>query len=217
MAAGGRAPKTAAALLVCAGLLSACSGGGGDDGPAAPSTSEATGEVVDGGTIRLGMAGPVVADPAAASLGSPTDLLVLDLLHDGLTRLDDEGQPQPALAASWRSNDTLTAWRFTLDPDAAFADGTAITAADVIASLEHVAKGGDASLAALSPGADQRLPRLRGGHHAAPAPASRRRTPRRCGSPSTPRCPSCRRSWPAPCSASSTWPRWPTTTATWTR
>ncbi|MGH9274135.1 MAG: ABC transporter substrate-binding protein, partial [Acidimicrobiales bacterium] len=106
-------------------------------------------EIVEGGTVHLGLAGPVVVDPALANLASPSDLLVLDLLHDGLTRLDADGAPQPALAASWRSNESLTAWRFTLDPDITFASGRPITAADVIASLERVAKAGDTSLAAL--------------------------------------------------------------------
>jgi ABC-type transport system substrate-binding protein len=138
-------------LASAALLLAACTSDDGNDelDRSSTTTTAAPGEIVEGGTMRLGLAGPPVADPAAANLASPSDLLVLDLLHDGLTRLDDDGEPQPALAASWRSNASLTAWRFTLDPDATFASGRRITAAEVIASLERVAKAGDTSLAAL--------------------------------------------------------------------
>lgn len=140
-----------AGVFACATLLFACTGDGGDDDADRSNTTTTSppGEIVDGGSVRLGLAGPPVADPALANLASPSDLLVLDLLHDGLTRLDDAGVPQPALAASWRSNASLTAWRFTLDPDAAFASGRRITATDVIASLERIAQAGDTSLAAL--------------------------------------------------------------------
>lgn len=149
MRAGGRAPRTAAALVLCAALLGACIGGGDDEAAPDRATTIPPGEVVEGGTVHLGLAGPVVVDPRDANLGSPSDLLVLDLLHDGLTRLDADGTVVAALARSWRSNDSLTAWRFILDPDAAFGSGRAVRASDVISSLERVAKGGDTSLAAL--------------------------------------------------------------------
>ena len=152
MRTGGWALRSSAATLLCVLLLGACTGddgGGDDDGQPGRATTVPAGEVVDGGRVRLGLAGAVVADPLAASLGSPSDLLVLDLLHDGLTRLDADGVPAPALAAEWRSNDTLTAWRFTLDDDASFTSGRGVTATDVIASLERIAKAGDSSLAAL--------------------------------------------------------------------
>ena len=100
--------------------------------------------------MRLGIAGPLVVDPAAASLASPSDLMVLDLLYDGLTRLDAAGVPQPALATEWDANDELTAFQFQLDPAATFSSGRAVTPDDVIASLERVIAAGDSSLAALS-------------------------------------------------------------------
>lgn len=131
-------------------LVSACTDGGGDDaGPDRAGTIAIPDEPVDGGRITLGLDGPVQADPLEASLASASDLMVLDLLHDSLSRLSPEGTPQPALATSWRSNGNRSAWRFTLDPDATFSDGSAITATDVIASLERVAKLGESSIAAL--------------------------------------------------------------------
>lgn len=142
----GRGLRTAGALLLAVALVASCTG---DDGAEPTSTTRAADEVVEGGTLRLGLAGPVEPDPALANLGSPEDLMVLDLLHDGLTRLDRDGEPRAALAHEWTSDDARTSWVFTLDPDATFASGRAVTASDVVASLEHVARGGDASLAAL--------------------------------------------------------------------
>lgn len=103
-----------------------------------------------GGTMRLGIGGELVVDPAQASLASPTEMMVVDLLHDGLTRIDAKGVVQPALATGWSANEAQTAFRFQLDPQATFAGGRPITPQDVIASLERVIKAGDISLAALS-------------------------------------------------------------------
>ncbi|MGQ0430921.1 MAG: ABC transporter substrate-binding protein [Microthrixaceae bacterium] len=137
----------AAALLVVAIVLAACRGGSTPTEPTP--TTPPPGRTVEGGTLRVGLIGPVPADPATASLGSPSALMVLDLLHDGLTRLDPTGAAKPALATEWSADPTQTAWTFRLDPKATFTSGRAVTAADVVASLERVAKGGDGSLAAL--------------------------------------------------------------------
>ena len=138
-------------LVAVAMLLAGCPGDdeGDDDRPSTTEERRPPGEIVEGGTMRLGIGGPLVADPVLANLGSPTDLLVLDLLHDGLTRTDADGEVQPGLALEWSADPTLTTWTFKLDPDATFTSGRVLTATDVIAALERVAKGGDTSLAAL--------------------------------------------------------------------
>jgi ABC-type transport system substrate-binding protein len=134
----------AVGALVLAAALAACTddAGDGEDG-ARP------GPPVDGGTLRLGLAGPLVIDPARASPAQPAHLLVLDLLHRGLTELDDDGRARAGLAVAWSSDPTATTWRFTLDPGARFAGGRAVTAADVVTSLQRVIAGGDASVPAL--------------------------------------------------------------------
>lgn len=152
MRAGGRARRIAGstvlgAVLASVALLAACTSKDGADRPT--TTTRPPGEIVEGGTLRLGLGGPVQAAPSAANLGSPTDMLVLDLLHDGLTRVGDDGVPQPELATAWTPDATLTTWMFKLDPAATFASGRAVTSTDVVASLERVAKAGDKSLAAL--------------------------------------------------------------------
>ena len=142
---GPRGLKGAATVLAAVLILAACIGGddGDDDSDGGPEDAASD-------TLRLGIGGDLVVDPAEASLASASNLMVLDLLHDGLTRLGEDGAPQPALAESWTSNPTSTAFHFVLDPDATFASGRAVTPQDVIASLERVMESGDSSLAALS-------------------------------------------------------------------
>lgn len=142
-----QAHRAAVALLVAGVALSACRG---SSTPAEPSTTtRPPGTIVEGGTLRVGLSGPVQADPATASLGSPSALMVLDLLHDGLTTLDPSGVAKPALATEWTADPTQTVWTFRLDPKATFTSGRAVSSADVVASLERVARAGDGSLAAL--------------------------------------------------------------------
>lgn len=62
---------------------------------------------------------------------------VADLLHRGLTRDDGTGRRIPALARSWSWDDDTTL-RFALRDDVAFADGTPVQAADVVATWQAV-------------------------------------------------------------------------------
>lgn len=103
----------------------------------------------EGGTVRLGLAGAVVVDPPLASAASPSDLMVLDLLYDGLTHRSTDGVLEPALATTWTADAAQEVWRFALDPAARFTSGRPVIAADVVASLQHVIAAGDGSPAAL--------------------------------------------------------------------
>jgi ABC-type oligopeptide transport system substrate-binding subunit len=125
-----------AALL----LLAACSSGKpaavrkGADEPAA-------------GVLRVGIERPQSLDPAQAR--SPGELLVADQLFDGLTTYDPQTLAvQPALAARWQASADQRKWDFTLRAGATFANGRAITSADVKYSLDRIAKKGSASPAA---------------------------------------------------------------------
>ncbi|MEX2292584.1 MAG: ABC transporter substrate-binding protein [Acidimicrobiales bacterium] len=138
MRAAVSALRIAGAILLVAALTACRNGSGGSSG-----------DVVEGGQLRVGLSGPAQLDPALANLASPADLMVLDLLHDGLTRLDARGRAVAAVAEGWSADPTFTTWTFRISPDATFASGRPITGDDVVASIEHVAKGGDASLAAL--------------------------------------------------------------------
>jgi len=148
-------------LLAIVGLvLASCSSGGGgversDDPstttqPTTPAT-DAEGEPAAGPesqVLRLGLAGPMSLDSAAISPASVSSMVLVDLVHDTLTRLDDDGVAQPRLA-TFEPNGDRTVWRFQLRDDATFVDGSAITPDDVIASIDRVRGQGGASLAAI--------------------------------------------------------------------
>jgi ABC-type transport system substrate-binding protein len=87
-------------------------------------------------------------DPAQAR--SVDQLLVADQVFDGLTGFDSAtSEAVPALAARWQVSPDLKQWDFFLRPGATFANGRAITAADVKYTLERIAKPGSGS-----PGSD---------------------------------------------------------------
>ncbi|HBF83451.1 MAG TPA: ABC transporter substrate-binding protein [Streptomyces sp.] len=113
-------PVIAAALLL---PLAACSSGG----------DEASG---DGGRLRVVMAFP----PAQAMSPYGDDAVTLSRLAvvEGLTTLDENGAPQPALATSWK-RDNATTWTFTLR-DAVFQDGAKVDADAVVRSLTAAGK-----------------------------------------------------------------------------
>lgn len=137
-----------AIALVVVTLLAACSDSKKPN--AANSSGASTGAPVVGGTLRIGIERPKSLDPALISPGSQSELLVADLLFDGLTSMRPEATTAvPAIASTWTSTADQKSWQFTLRPNARFSNGRAVTATDVKYSLERVAKLGDASLAAV--------------------------------------------------------------------
>jgi peptide/nickel transport system substrate-binding protein len=66
-----------------------------------------------------------------------TGYRVVDLLFDGLVRLDRDLTPRPALATSWESPEP-TRWVFHLRKDAKFHGGAPVTAGDVVYTLETI-------------------------------------------------------------------------------
>ncbi len=129
-----------------------------------------------GGTLRLAVVGLDSLDPATVVPTNLADMVAVSLLDDGLTVIDPtHNQAAPALATKWTSNAPAgkatsgttgttttpgtagssgpeaapvgTTWTFTLDAHARFADGSAVTPADVVAALTAVAAKGNATLA----------------------------------------------------------------------
>ncbi len=108
-----------------------------------------TGGPVVGGTLRIGIEKPSTLDPAAVSPGAQSELLMADLLFDGLTSMSDgDTTASPAIAKSWTNSPDLKVWTFVLR-DARFSNGRTIEGADVKYSLERVAKQGPTSVSAL--------------------------------------------------------------------
>lgn len=126
-------------LVVCctAVLLAAC---WGDDPATAPPSPTLPSPSPGGGSLRWGIgAEPASLDPARIVRRS--DEQVIDALFDSLTTVDESLSVQPALATSWTSSADAMEWRFTLDPDARWSDGTPVVARDVVRGLSRVADG----------------------------------------------------------------------------
>ncbi len=79
-----------------------------------------------GGTLHVEMEGDA---------WQGADGLARRLVFDGLTSLDANGAVQPALAASWQSDDNGHRWEFHLRANVQFHDGSPLTAAAVVMSL----------------------------------------------------------------------------------
>ncbi len=90
-----------------------------------------------GGTLRVEMrAAPPALDPTSAD-AAPLRALVFETL----VRLDEAGAPQPCLALSWQHDATAKHWQFNLRPGVKLHDGSPLTAAAVLASLEAALPG----------------------------------------------------------------------------
>lgn len=63
------------------------------------------------------------------------DGLARRLVFDGLTSLDTDGVVQPALATGWQSDDNNHRWEFRLRSNVQFQDGSPVTAAAAVISL----------------------------------------------------------------------------------
>ncbi|MGH9187150.1 MAG: peptide ABC transporter substrate-binding protein, partial [Acidimicrobiales bacterium] len=140
------------ALGMTAAPAGACTGGDGDGIPRSgqPGDASSDGEPQRGGTLRVGIERPDTYDPSLVSPASQSELLAADLLFDGLTAMVAGAvEASPSLASAWAPSPDLITWRFDLSPDRVFANGRAVTAADVKYSLERVAQRGNASLAAV--------------------------------------------------------------------
>lgn len=122
-------------------LAAACSSGSSLLGP------DGGGSVLGPDVLRIGIEGPDTLDPADAEVASQADLVMADLLFDTLTTLDPvSGEPQAGLAGEWSVDDTLSEWRFELREGVEFHDGAALTADDVVFTVQRVA-----ARAAVSP------------------------------------------------------------------
>lgn len=66
----------------------------------------------------------------------PSD--VLSLIGQGLTKIDENGKPQPSLATSWQSPDNGKTWIFTLEGGRKWHDGTPVTSSSIQYSFDSV-------------------------------------------------------------------------------
>lgn len=91
-------------------------------------------------TVGMGLE-PTHLDPTAGAAAAIDEVTYANV-YEGLTRIDNTGSVQPALAKSWTVSDDGLTYTFTLNSGVKFHDGTDFDADDVVFSLNR-ARGED--------------------------------------------------------------------------
>jgi len=118
------------ALLVLVLLSAGC-------GPEAESTEIAvSAEPVAGGVLHYAQIAPSSLDPAIVI--DSFNAAVVNMVHAGLLRHDENFGIRPDVARSWKIGDDGLVYRFVLRDDVEFHDGRPVEAADVVHSLQRV-------------------------------------------------------------------------------
>ena len=103
---------------------------------AAANTSISVRVPAAGGTLTEGLVGPArFINPILALSSADQDLTTL--VYSGLTRAHADGSIVPDLAASYEISEDGLLYTFTLRSDAVFHDGTPLTAADVMFTVQQ--------------------------------------------------------------------------------
>lgn len=84
--------------------------------------------------VRVNSMDPRGWNPDAVDAGATERLL--GLVFERLVRMNDAGQPQAGLAASWQHDANFTHWQFQLRAGVKFHDGTPLSADAVVAALQ---------------------------------------------------------------------------------
>ena len=114
------------------------------EAPAEGAAAEAPAEVPaaeeaaagEAATLRVGMDIPVQLDPAFASTDS--EIAILNAVYDYLVDIDVESNIQPRLATEWTTSEDGLTYVFTLAENAAFHDGSPLTAEDVVWTFDRL-------------------------------------------------------------------------------
>lgn len=85
----------------------------------------------------LGRASSITRDPHGTQ-NNDSDYLILSLLYDTLTVPAGSPNVGPRLATGWQPSQDLRSWRFELNRNAKFHDGTPLTSADVVYSMRRL-------------------------------------------------------------------------------
>ena len=122
-------------LLVLVSMLVVACGGGGGSSSATPTAAAKAPASQQVDRINLFTSDIATFDPAQAS-----DLYsgeAIDAVFTGMVQLNDQLQVTPQMASSWTSSSDSLTWTFTLKSGLKFSDGTPITSADVVYSIDR--------------------------------------------------------------------------------
>src|SRR6266481_776725 len=99
-----------------------------------------------GGTLRVELrATSLTLDPREWRMGtvdSATNEKLAALVFDRLVTLDNYGRFQPQLMTEWSHDATFKRWQFTLRANVKLSDGSALSAAEVVAALQPLLPNG---------------------------------------------------------------------------
>ncbi|MGP3535372.1 ABC transporter substrate-binding protein [Microbacterium sp. RD1] len=129
-----RRTALAASALILAGALAlaSCSGGG-----ASPSPST-NGDPDPDATLTVGL----VLEPTNLDIrhtsGAALEQILIDNVYEGLVTRTQENEIVESLASAYTVSDDGLTYTFTLNDGITFHDGTPLTAADVVTSLQQV-------------------------------------------------------------------------------
>ena len=124
------------AVAIACVALAGCSSGSDDGTSDSSGGSPASGAGASEQTLRIS-AGylPSSMDPGFDN--SLFSIGVYSYIFDGLTRTDEQGEVQPLLAKSWKT-ETPTRWTFELRDDVKFQNGDPMTAEDAAFSIQRL-------------------------------------------------------------------------------
>src|SRR5690348_9331058 len=121
-------------LALLAMLLAACGGTTTTTTTTTPSKAPASQQVLNmpfqAAISDLKTMDPALSTDAASIAGE-------DLVFTGLVQFDDNLKVQPQLAASYQLGSDGLTWTFHLKPNLKFSDGTPLTSADVVYSINR--------------------------------------------------------------------------------
>ncbi len=121
-------------LALMAMLLVACGGGSTTTTTTTPSKAPAAQQVLNMPFYNQ-VSDNKTFDPALST--DTNSIAAIDLVFTGLVQLDDNLKIQPQLASTYQmASDGLT-WTFHLRPNLKFSDGTPLTSADVVYSINR--------------------------------------------------------------------------------
>jgi len=140
----------AGALALAAGGLAACSGSSSGTHPTA---SGGGGTPKRGGILRVGATSGGSGDTLEAQFPLTTmDFIRAGALFEQLVKINGAtGQPEMVLAESIEANADATEWTIRVKPGITFHDGKPLTSADVLFSLQRIAKNNFPGLITMGP------------------------------------------------------------------
>ena len=91
-----------------------------------------------GGTLKLGISGGASTDSLDPALSSSTVFVLNHTWGDRLVNTDPEtGEVTPSLATEWAPGQDAAEWRFKIREGVSFHDGSPMTVADAVATLQR--------------------------------------------------------------------------------